>query len=77
MKKKDDGVEERKKVESHPTMCLHCHLIVIMWHYKDEDPVTGSWKCPRCGHIYPFKHWKIRKAVRQSAAFKAAKEGAA
>ena len=52
------------KVFSHPTMCLHCHLIVEMFHERGADPVKGSWQCPRCGHKYLFSHWKIKKQVR-------------
>jgi len=56
-------------VYSKPTMCLHCHLIVEMIHERDADPAKGAWQCPRCGHIYPFMHWKIRKqASRKPAA---------
>jgi DNA-directed RNA polymerase subunit RPC12/RpoP len=51
-------------VLSHPTMCLHCHLIVEMFHERGADPVKGSWQCPRCGHKYLFSHWKIKKQVR-------------
>ena len=51
-------------VHSHPTMCLHCHLIVEMFHEKKADPVKGSWQCPRCGHKYLFSHWKIKRQVR-------------
>lgn len=53
-----------EKVLSHPTMCLHCHLIVEMFHERGADPVKGSWQCPRCGHKYLFSHWKIKKQVR-------------
>ena len=49
---------------SHPTMCLHCHLIVEMSHERGADPVKGAWQCPRCGHKYPFTHWKIKKQLR-------------
>src|SRR5437763_1014257 len=52
---------QSQSVYSKPTMCLHCHLIVEMVHDRDADPVKGAWNCPRCGHIYPFQHWKIRK----------------
>ena len=48
-------------VYSKPTMCLHCHLVVEMVHEREADPQKGAWTCPRCGHIYPFQHWKIRK----------------
>ena len=54
-------------VLSHPTMCLHCHLIVEMVHASDADPQKGAWNCPRCGHIYPFQHWKIRKQAPRKA----------
>jgi len=53
-----------ERVFSHPTMCLHCHLIVEMSHERGADPVKGSWECPRCGHKYLFSHWKIKKQVR-------------
>ena len=53
-----------EKVYSHPTMCLHCHLIVEMFHERGADPVKGAWNCPRCGHKYLFSHWKIKKQVR-------------
>jgi hypothetical protein len=48
-------------VYSKPTMCLSCHLVVEMVHEADADPVKGAWRCPQCGHEYPFAHWKIRK----------------
>ena len=51
-------------IYSHPTMCLHCHLIVEMFHARGADPVKGSWECPRCSHKYLFSHWKIKKQVR-------------
>ena len=51
-------------VHSHPTMCLHCHLIVEMVHERGADPVKGSWQCPSCGHKYLFSHWKIKKQTR-------------
>lgn len=55
---------KEEMVLSHPTMCLHCHLIVEMFHEKGADPVKGAWNCPRCGHKYPFTHWKIKKQAR-------------
>ena len=51
-------------VYSHPTMCLHCHLIVEMFHERGADPVKGSWQCPRCTHKYLFSHWKIKRQTR-------------
>jgi hypothetical protein len=51
----------QEHVHSKPTMCLGCHLVVEMVHEADADPVKGAWQCPRCGHKYPFAHWKIRK----------------
>jgi len=48
-------------------MCLHCHLIVEMIHPRDADPVKGAWNCPRCGHVYPFMHWKIRRQNQRKA----------
>ena len=56
--------QKEEMVHSHPTMCLHCHLIVEMFHERGADPVKGAWQCPRCGHKYPFTHWKIKKQVR-------------
>ena len=55
---------KEEMVLSHPTMCLHCHLIVEMFHERGADPVKGAWQCPRCSHKYPFTHWKIKKQVR-------------
>jgi uncharacterized protein with PIN domain len=52
---------QEQYIYSKPTMCLHCHLVVEMVHERDADPQKGAWTCPRCGHIYPFQHWKIRK----------------
>jgi hypothetical protein len=51
-------------VFSRPTMCLHCHLVVEMFHEPGADPRTGAWECPQCGHKYPFTHWKIKKAKK-------------
>jgi hypothetical protein len=59
---KESGKEEL--VFSHPTMCLHCHLIVEMFHERGADPVRGSWQCPRCNHKYLFSHWKIKRQSR-------------
>jgi DNA-directed RNA polymerase subunit RPC12/RpoP len=53
-----------ERIHSHPTMCLHCHLIVEMFHERGADPVKGAWQCPRCGHKYLFSHWKIKKQSR-------------
>lgn len=55
---------ENKKVVSQPTMCLHCHLVVGMFHEADADSRQGAWECPNCGHKYPFAHWKIKKQTR-------------
>jgi transposase-like protein len=52
-----------ERIHSHPTMCLHCHLIVEMFHERGADPVKGAWQCPRCGHKYLFSHWKSRHGV--------------
>jgi hypothetical protein len=51
-------------VHSHPTMCLHCHLIVEMFHERGADPLKGAWQCPRCAHKYLFTHWKIKRQAR-------------
>jgi len=51
-------------IHSHPTMCLHCHLIVEMFHERGADPVKGAWQCPRCAHKYLFSHWKIKRQAR-------------
>lgn len=56
--------EEKDLVYSQPTMCLHCHLVVEMFHERGADPKTGSWECPRCHHKYLFTHWKIKKKAR-------------
>lgn len=55
---------EPEVVYSHPTMCLHCHLVVEMFHERGADRQKGAWECPRCGHKYPFTHWKIKPAPR-------------
>jgi hypothetical protein len=57
-------VNKDEVVYSHPTMCLHCHLIVEMFHERGADPVRGSWQCPRCNHKYLFSHWKIKRQTR-------------
>lgn len=57
-------VEKIELVHSHPTMCLHCHLIVEMFHERGADPVKGAWQCPRCNHKYLFSHWKIKRQAR-------------
>src|SRR5678815_3684532 len=57
------AVNKDEVVFSHPTMCLHCHLIVEMFHERGADPVRGSWQCPRCNHKYLFSHWKIKRPV--------------
>lgn len=56
-----------ERIHSHPTMCLHCHLIVEMYHERGADPVKGAWQCPRCGHKYLFSHWKIKKQARSKS----------
>jgi hypothetical protein len=45
-------------------MCLHCHLVVGMFHEEGADSRQGAWECPNCGHKYPFAHWKIKKQTR-------------
>jgi DNA-directed RNA polymerase subunit RPC12/RpoP len=56
-----------ERIHSHPTMCLHCHLIVEMFHERGADPVKGAWQCPRCGHKYLFSHWKIKRQARSKS----------
>lgn len=58
------GPVKPERIHSHPTMCLHCHLIVEMFHERGADPVKGAWQCPRCGHKYLFSHWKIKRQAR-------------
>ena len=58
------GPPKPERIHSHPTMCLHCHLIVEMYHERGADPVKGAWQCPRCGHKYLFSHWKIKRQAR-------------
>jgi hypothetical protein len=57
-------------VYSQPTKCLHCHLVVEMFHSAAADPKRGAWECPQCGHKYPFNQWKIKKkrGVREDTA---------
>lgn len=55
-------------VYSKPTKCLQCHLVVVMVHESDADPVKGAWQCPRCGHRYLFAHWKIRRQTEKKKA---------
>jgi hypothetical protein len=57
-------INKDEVVFSHPTMCLHCHLIVEMFHERGADPVRGAWQCPRCNHKYLFSHWKIKRQTR-------------
>ena len=58
-------------IYSQPTMCLHCHLVVEMFHEPGADPGRGAWECPKCSHKYPFAFWKIkRKKPRKAAAEK-------
>ena len=57
-------VVKEERIHSHPTMCLHCHLIVEMFHERGADPVKGAWQCPRCAHKYLFSHWKIKRQAR-------------
>jgi hypothetical protein len=58
------ALQKPERIHSHPTMCLHCHLIVEMFHERGADPVKGAWQCPRCGHKYLFSHWKIKRQAR-------------
>src|SRR5262245_25081308 len=48
-------------VQSKPTTCLGCHLVVKLFHERDTDARSGAWQCPNCARRYPFSHWKIRK----------------
>ncbi|MBI4475058.1 MAG: DUF3175 domain-containing protein [Acidobacteria bacterium] len=48
-------------------MCLHCHLVVEMFHEAGADPRSGAWECPKCAHKYPFTHWS-RRVTEQSNA---------
>ncbi len=57
---------EKGLVYSQPTMCLHCHLVVEMFHEESADPRTGAWECPQCGHKYLFTHWKIKKKGKRA-----------
>jgi hypothetical protein len=57
-------VIDSKRINSQPTMCLQCHLVVSMFHESDADARQGSWECPNCGHKYPFAHWKIKKQTK-------------
>jgi hypothetical protein len=57
-------VIDNKRINSQPTMCLQCHLVVSMFHESDADPRQGSWECPNCEHKYPFAHWKIKKQTK-------------
>src|SRR5207253_10564032 len=50
-------------IYSKETMCLGCHLVVRMFHERDDHPRNGAWQCPACGRRYPFLYWKIRKHV--------------
>jgi hypothetical protein len=59
------GNDAAALVYSQPTKCLHCHLVVEMFHEKSADPVKGSWVCPKCGHQYLFSHWKIKQAKKE------------
>jgi hypothetical protein len=56
-----------ERIHSHPTMCLHSHHIVEMFHERGADPVKGAWQCPRCGHKYLFSHWKIKRQARSKS----------
>jgi len=62
--KRPVAVVRDELVFSHPTMCLHCHLIVEMFHERGADPVRGSWQCQRCNHKYLFSHWKIKRNMK-------------
>lgn len=57
-------IVDHDRVLSVPTMCLHCHLIVELEH--KEEVVAGvdnsTWVCPKCAHVYPARHWKIKVA---------------
>ena len=55
-------------IYSKETMCLGCHLVVRMFHERDDDPRKGAWQCPACGRRYPFLYWKIRKHVPKKSA---------
>ncbi len=57
-------VTDSKRINSQPTMCLQCHLVVSMFHESDADARQGAWECPNCGHKYPFAHWKIKKQTK-------------
>jgi hypothetical protein len=61
-------IKEAKLVRSKPTRCVKCGLINEMTHPQDADPKTGGWTCSRCGHLYLFAHWKIKKAGKDSKA---------
>jgi len=55
-------------IYSKETMCLGCHLVVRMFHERDDDPRKGAWQCPACGRRYPFLYWKIRKHLPKKPA---------
>ena len=52
-------------VYSKPTKCVRCTVIVEMTHSHDADPKAGAWRCPHCGHLYRFSHWKIQKGGKR------------
>ena len=49
---------------SKPTKCVKCSIVGEMTHPAGENLKLGGWTCARCGHIYRFAHWKIKKAGR-------------
>lgn len=59
---KTEKPNKKDYVYSMPTICLHCYLIVQMFHPRDADSEKGAWQCSKCGATYPFHHWKIKKA---------------
>lgn len=55
-------------IQSKPTRCVRCSMVNAMTHPVGEDPKAGAWTCSKCGHRYPFAHWKIKKAGREKEA---------
>jgi len=59
-------IKQEKLIRSKPTRCIKCSIVNEMTHAESADPKTGGWTCSRCGHLYRFAHWKIKKAGRES-----------
>ena len=66
--KKVHSDSRNQTVYSKPTLCMECHLVVVMSHNPAVEEKENAWICPQCRRVYLFRYWKIGKQGRGRAA---------